>query len=66
MQQHFDSESGDTSAPSERELSARAEEEARRDRDLVQRGRVIQRGQTIEAARRLARQDRREDRLLGR
>ena len=58
---------GDTSAHTiEAERAEKAAEREKRDRDLLQRGRQIQRNQTIRSARRLAAQDRREDRLLGR
>ena len=67
LQAEFEEQNyGDTSAPTELELSERAEQDAKRDRQLVQRGLVIQRHQTVQSARRLARQDRLEDRLLGR
>jgi hypothetical protein len=51
MAQHAEQDYGDTSAPTELELTQRAEEQAKRDRDLLRRGRVIQRNQTIRMAR---------------
>jgi hypothetical protein len=62
-----EAETGDTSAHTV--LAERAEAEqarVRRDADLLKRGRQIDRNRIIQGARRLARIDRREDRLLGR